>query len=133
MADFFDEMRDFTEETNSKFKQFWENEVKRGLKKPAVNLEENDKNFIAYFEMPGFEKDEIQVNITELRVELKGEKKKQENKNLIKRELYYSSVYRSINLPEKILPEKSKAKYCNGILEINMPKADTKKKNLTVD
>ena len=97
-----------------------------------ADLEETDNELIARFELPGVDKKDIQLNITENKIEVKAEKKQEEKiekKGIYKEERSYTGFYRSFALPGEVVPEKSKAKYKDGILEVAMPKAEKTKKS----
>ncbi len=68
---------------------------------------------------------------TEDRLELSAETKheeKKEEKGYVYRERRSGSYYRAISLPSPVDPDKSKASYKNGVLEIKMQKTGVKKK-----
>jgi len=141
-GDIFDEIRRLQKEINRSFMDFWGSESFRALpdlserkdiiRTPLTDLEETDKEVIAKFEIPGVDKKDIQLNVTENLIELKVEKKheaKVEKKGFYREERSYKGFYRSINLPCEVIPEKAKAKYKDGILEVTIPKSETKKKS----
>ncbi|MCK4313474.1 Hsp20/alpha crystallin family protein, partial [Candidatus Bathyarchaeota archaeon] len=71
-----------------------------------------------YLELPGEEKDDIQLNVTEGKVEVKAKK-----------------FYKTIDIPTRnINIENISSKYKNGVLEITIPKKspekDTRKINI---
>lgn len=137
----FEEMRRLQNQLNRSLGDFWESEEYRALpdksgkhaltmRSPLTDLEETDREVIAKFELPGVDKKDIQLNITENKIEVKVEKKKEseEKKKCYYRvERRYAGFYRAIPLPEGVHPEKAKAKYEDGILKVTMPKAETKK------
>ena len=86
---------------------------------------------IATAEMPGLEKQDIKINVSEDRLEISAEtqrEEKKEEKGYIYRERRSGSYYRAITLPSPVDSDKSKASYKNGVLEIKMPKTEIKKK-----
>lgn len=100
------------------------------FRQPLFDLKETDNELIASIEMPGVDKKDIQLQITENKLEVKAEKKQEakvEKKGYLKEERSYKGFYRSITLPVKVIPEQSKATYKDGILEVVMPKAEKKK------
>ena len=102
------------------------------MRSPLTVLEETDKEVIAKFEHLMVDKKDIQLNITEEKIEVKVEKKyedKIEKKGYYKEERSYGGFYRALVLASKIIPEKAKAKYKDGVLEVTMPKTESKKKN----
>ncbi|MEM4330654.1 MAG: Hsp20/alpha crystallin family protein [Candidatus Pacearchaeota archaeon] len=137
----FDRIRRLQEEINSCFRSFFgrgdflekENSM---LRKPLVDIEEKEKEVVLYFEIPGVDKKDIKLNVTEEKVELKVEKKKEEkteSKGYYKEERSYQGFYRVVSLPTKVIPEKAKAKYKEGILEVRVPKADQKRKEVEIE
>jgi len=142
--DMFEEVRRLQRELDRGFRDFWSSRSFKSLpdytgkkealalRSPLTDLEETDKEVIAKFEMPGVDKKDIQLNITEDKIEVKVEKKQEakvEKKGFYKEERSYRGFYRAIALPSNVIPEKAKAKYKDGILEVIIPKAETKKKN----
>jgi HSP20 family protein len=83
-------------------------------------------------EVPGIDKDNIQLNATEDAIEISGEQSEEESNedkghNYIYNERSYKSFYRSIPIPEEILPSKITAKMNNGILQTEIPKKDPRR------
>ncbi len=100
-------------------------------REPFIDVIETDKEVIATAEMPGLEKQDIKINVTEDRLEISAETKheeKKEEKGYVYRERRSGAYYRAISLPSPVDPDKSKASYKNGVLEIKMPKTEVKKK-----
>ena len=100
---------------------------------PAVNIMENDKNFMIEVAAPGFKKKDFHINVEDKILMIKGEKseeKKEKEENYTKREFSYSSFQRSFTLPEFVLADKIEGKYEDGILKITLPKMEeSRKKN----
>ena len=100
---------------------------KNEFRQPLTDLRETNNDFVATIEIPGVDKKDIQLNISENSLEIKVEKKSEmkiaENNGFIRSERFFSNFYRSMNLPSEIIPEKARANYKNGILEIILPKA----------
>jgi len=85
------------------------------IREPLTDVFEEDKTVKIYIELPGEEKDDIQLNITEGKVEIKTKK-----------------FYKMIDVPTKNIEiEKASSKYKNGVLEVTIPKKEEarKKKN----
>jgi HSP20 family protein len=103
---------------------------------PAVDLYEEKDHIVVKAELPGMEKDNIEVNLSDNRLTIKGEKKQEEE---VKKEGYYrsersyGSFVRTLELPRKVQTDKVKAAFKSGILEIRLPKTEeAKKKETTV-
>ncbi len=152
MSDIYDEFRRLEEIMNNIFGELWGMPVNRSLllpgeklalpagsgaieryRKPFIDVAETDKEVIATVEMPGLNKEDIKISLTEERLtvsaETKYEEEKQE-KGYVYKERRGGCYYRSVSLPSSIDPNTSKATYNNGVLQINMPKTEIKKKTV---
>ncbi len=97
---------------------------------PSIDMYETDKDIVIKAELPGVEKDNIELvvkdNFVHIRAERKEEKEnKTEKYHRIER--FYGSMERVIPLPVDVKAEETKAEYKNGILEIRIPKEKTSK------
>jgi HSP20 family protein len=104
----------------SLFKSDWE---------PTIDVEEDDKSIHVKAEIPGIEEKDLDVKIEDNVLTLSGEKKeerKEEKKNYIFSERKFGSFSRSISLPEGIKTDKINATFKKGILNIDIPKDETK-------
>jgi len=146
MLEEFDEFRIFEENMNRMFEKIWGIPVNRSLllpgertttgsiekyRKPFIDLVETDKEVIATVEMPGLDKGDIKINLTEDKLEISAETKHEEDKKekgYIYKERRTGSYFRKVSLPSSIDSDNSKASYNNGILQITMPKTEIKKK-----
>lgn len=151
--DIFDEFRKLEENMERMFEEMWGTRKRRPLallpgersieryepgetlfpdvRRPFVDIVETDKEIVATAEMPGLEKEDIKINITEDILEISAEKKHEEErkeKNYIYRERRSGSFYRSMGLSATVDPNNAKATYNNGVLEIKAPKTEIKKK-----
>ena len=135
MEDVFNGMRRFQQEVGKMFSNavsdFKIKEFEgQTFREPLADLKETDSELITYLEIPGVDKQDINLNITENSVEVKVEKKQEEKvekKGYFKASKQYSGFYKYVTLPCKILVDEVKASYKDGILEIVMPKAEKKK------
>jgi HSP20 family protein len=145
MVETWSDFRKFEDMMNRMFEEFWGRPTSRRLltsgesgevvpaesREPFIDVIESDTEIIAKVEMPGLEKQDININVTEDRLEISAETKheeKKEEKGYIYRERRSGSYYRAISLPSPVDPDKSKATYKNGVLEVKMPKTEVKKK-----
>ncbi|MFQ6009986.1 MAG: Hsp20/alpha crystallin family protein [Candidatus Aenigmatarchaeota archaeon] len=100
-----------------------------------VDMSETGKELIVRADLPGFEKDEIKLKVTENTIEITAEKKrerKEKGKHFFRQERIYGSARRAMMLPVKINTDKVKASFKKGVLEVIMPKAEVKKKGREV-
>lgn len=92
---------------------------------PVADIYETDKTVVAQFELPGVDKKDIQLNMTEDAIEVKVEKKaeaEEKRKGFYRYESRSSQFYRRLPLPEGADSSKADASYKNGILKVEMPK-----------
>jgi len=97
---------------------------------PAVNIQEDNKQFTLEMAVPGMKKDDFKINLDNqvLTVSKEQKEEKEEKKdNYTRREFVYSSFSRSFRLPKSILAEKIKADYKDGILMVTLPKDEKAK------
>lgn len=131
-----DYMQDFREEMNNMLKDVFhdfglvetepEKEMKPSLWKPAVELTEHEGNYILKAEIPGVNKEDIDIEIGEHNIGIKAEiKEKHEEKgeNIYRSEFRYGKFVRYIPLPSEIDNTQAKAEYIDGILTITVPKS----------
>jgi HSP20 family protein len=113
---------------------FWEERwwPAKSFREPAVDLYEKGDEIVAKAELPGLTKDDIEVNIADHTLTIKGEKKQEEEieeKDYYRSERSYGAFIRSLALPVDINPEKVNATFKNGVLEVHLPKSEEAKKN----
>ena len=98
---------------------------------PAVDLENREKDFLLKAEMPGFKKEDIEINVQDDGVEITGTTGWKYNKKeqaYICKERACESFYRYVDLPEKIKIDEVNANLSDGVLEITLPKKEPKQK-----
>ncbi|AET67697.1 molecular chaperone (small heat shock protein) [Desulfosporosinus orientis DSM 765] len=89
-----------------------------------VDIKESEEAFVIEAELPGIQKDEMNIQIDEDKLTISVQKKEQkdeERDNYIRRERSYSAMTRSFAIANVEI-EKANAKFENGILVINLPK-----------
>ncbi len=100
---------------------------------PVCNITETEKNVLATFEVPGAEKGDIDVNVTEDSIEVKADRKvekesRKDEKGYFSYMASASKFYRRMPLPAKVDPDKSLAVCKDGVLKVTMPKVAPKPK-----
>lgn len=94
---------------------------------PKMDISENEKNFVVEVEVPGMDKENIQINMENNVLTISGERKfeeKQEDKQYHRVETHYGTFTRSLTLPENADPENINAVYQNGILTVTIDKSE---------
>ncbi|MCS7250584.1 MAG: Hsp20/alpha crystallin family protein [candidate division WOR-3 bacterium] len=98
---------------------------------PLIDMYEKGNDIIVEAEIPGLEKEDLSVTVSENSLTIKGEIKKEKEvkeKDYYLCERSYGSFSRTIELPTEVDSEKAKASYKNGILKITLPKKQPEKK-----
>ena len=93
----------------------------------TVDVFEDSENIIIQSTIAGVGEEDIEVNITNESVTIRGKrerKEKVEEKDYFYQELFWGEFSRSIILPQEVDPDNSAAAIKNGILTIKMPKMD---------
>ena len=103
-----------------------ESEPSRRSWAPAVDIYETPHELVFDTELPGFERDQIDINIEEGNMSITAERKAQasEQSNYQRRERLYGKFYRSFRLPPFADAEKITASLKDGVLTIRVPKQE---------
>ncbi|MCK9275174.1 MAG: Hsp20/alpha crystallin family protein [Syntrophales bacterium] len=97
---------------------------------PSIDVSETDGKIQVKAELSGLEPKDIDVDVTDNILTIKGEKKKEEEQKGEKymcRERYFGTFQRSFRLPSGTESDKVEAEFKNGILTINIPKSEESK------
>jgi HSP20 family protein len=97
---------------------------------PAVDMYEGDEAFTLKAELPGFSKDDVQVEIKDNRLTLKGERKREtdvKEAQYHRVERVYGAFQRSFKLPAVVDADKAEAIFKDGVLKLTLPKAEKAK------
>jgi HSP20 family protein len=103
---------------------------------PVVDIYENEENIVIKAELPGVAKKDMAIDVKGRVLTLKGERSTDnevKEDNYYRQERYYGKFERCFTLPVEIDPEKIKADYKDGVLKIDIPKAEeSKPKQVTI-
>jgi HSP20 family protein len=92
---------------------------------PSMDLAETDKEIELTAELPGLEEKDVQLNVVDNHLTIRGEKKnqreeKEKDYHLVERN--YGSFVRTVELPPGVDPESIKAVMSKGVLKVTVPK-----------
>lgn len=106
-------------------------------KSPSVDVIERDDEVIVKAELPGVDKKDIDVSVTNNTVTIKGKtshEEKEEKGDFYRCEISRGSYSRTLSLPAEVQEDKAKAKIKDGILELTLPKrSKSKRQKVKVD
>ena len=128
-----DPFRDLREWNNA-FDRFFGNRFSRVVDEdthvtrwsPTVDVSETPTEVAFSVELPGFEKDEIDISLEKNVLSISGERKfeKEENRDFHRVERWYGSFFRSFRLPATVDSSKIDANLKDGLLTIHLPKVE---------
>jgi HSP20 family protein len=105
---------------------------------PPVDIfQTGDHELVLKAELPDIEKDNIDINIENFVLTIKGEKKastdvKDEQYHHVERR--YGTFSRSFSLPQTVDPNRVSAEYKNGVLTVKIPlREEAKPRSIKVD
>jgi HSP20 family protein len=97
---------------------------------PSVNITERAEDYKLDLLAPGFNREELKLNVENDVLTISAEHKSEatkENERYTRREFTRSSFSRSFRLPEGTQHDAIKAEYTNGVLNVTIPKVAPKK------
>jgi len=97
---------------------------------PALDVVEDDKQVVVTAELPGVQKDDMEITVHNGVLTLRGEKKEEktsEEGGYHRMERRYGKFEKSVRLPDYVDEDKIKATYRDGVLTLTMPKSEAAK------
>jgi len=97
-----------------------------------VDVSENDKELVVTADVPGMDEKDIEVELSDGLLSIKGERKEERDE---KKDAYhltersYGVFQRTIPLPGELLEDQAKAKFKKGVLTVSIPKSPDAKRN----
>jgi HSP20 family protein len=96
---------------------------------PALDLHQNSENIVAVVELPGLQKEDIEISLHDGALIISGERKDestQEN-GATRTERSTGKFRRTVTLPTRVDAKQVSATYKDGILTVTLPKAEEAK------
>ena len=109
---------------------FGEGEPLRSRFAPSLDISEDDQRYVVTVELPGTKREDIIVELKDQVLTIRGEKRneREENKEHSRWiERSYGSFSRSFTLPGNAAADRVKAEFNNGVLTVEVPKAEEAK------
>ncbi|MBT3395032.1 Hsp20/alpha crystallin family protein [archaeon] len=123
------DMKEFRKEMNDIFKIYWKEgmTLPKGIKirEPLIDIIDKKKDLIVIFELPGIDKNDLNLIIDPDRVEIKAKKKVEKvgrNENYFRKERSYGGFYKVFSLPVYVNPDKTKVDFNKGVLTLKLSK-----------
>ena len=92
---------------------------------PSVDIYNEDNHIVLKAELPGVDKDNINIDVKDRVLTLKGERSSDnevKEDNYYRRERSFGKFERRFSLPENVNADDIKADYKDGILRVEIPK-----------
>ena len=104
---------------------------------PAIDIIETADSIVMRAELPGVNRENIDIQVRDNTLTLKGERtfeRDVKDENYLRIERSYGAFQRAFNLPTVIQQDKIKAVFRDGVLEMTIPKAEeAKPKQVKID
>ena len=97
---------------------------------PALDAFEDKDKYTACIEVPGLKKDDLNVTVHDGVLTISGERKTEKDVKectVHRTERYYGKFSRSVSLPSAVRADKVSAAYKDGVLTVEVPKAEEAK------
>lgn len=94
---------------------------------PQIELFERDNQLVIRADLPGLNKDDVQIELRDDSVVIQGERqeeRKEEREGFYSTERTYGRFYREIPLPEGADTDEATATFRDGVLEITIPRGE---------
>ena len=107
----------------------------RGDWAPAVEVRERNGNLEVTAELPGLKKEDVKLECTDEGLVIEGEKRQEREEKehgFHRSERSYGYFYRLIPLPTGAEPDKAKAEFKDGLLQVKIPVADNKRQHRSI-
>jgi HSP20 family protein len=147
---FFREMGTLHQEMESLFHDFWKGSAQhfttnppwhsqlmplaQGNVMPRVDETEDDRAFHVQVELPGMDKDDVDITLANGMLTIRGEKKREEEekgKDFFRKERSFGAFRRSLPIPLDVEESGIKASFKKGVLYIELPKTEEAKNKIT--
>ena len=108
------------------------NDISKSIEDYTLDIEtevnETEDSFIVSIELPNIKKEDIDINITPSKINLKAkfdhEVEIQQGTQIVRKEMRSGSLNKDIILPKEIIPEKTETEFNNDLLIFKLLKAD---------
>ncbi|PEN14391.1 heat-shock protein [Longibacter salinarum] len=94
---------------------------------PRTDMVESEEGYHLQLDVPGMSKDDLNINIQNNTLTISGERSMQrtsEGEERVRVERAFGTFHRTFALPRSVDAENIQAKYEDGVLTVNVPKAE---------
>jgi HSP20 family protein len=97
---------------------------------PAMDLVETDDHLVLKADLPGLDKDDVNIEVKDGTLTVSGERKTEHEERtdgFYRVERAFGTFSRSMSLPQRIDAERISASFDRGVLEVRIPKPEERK------
>jgi HSP20 family protein len=121
----------FSREVDRLFDSFF-GQSERGARRwvPPMDLVEADDHFLLKADLPGLSDGDVAIEVQDGTLRISGERKEeheQRERGWYRIERSFGSFARSLSLPDGVDPDRIKAEFHDGVLEVRIPKPEERK------
>jgi HSP20 family protein len=101
---------------------------------PRVDETEDDKAFHIRVELPGMDQDDVDINLANGMLTIRGEKKREDEekgKDFYRKERSFGAFRRTLPIPAEVDEKAIDATFKKGVLSIELPKTEAARKKVT--
>jgi len=136
------EMESLHREVDRLFQDFWRGSGRGSLLPeswgladvtPRIDETEDEKAYHVKVELPGMDKDDVEITLSEGVLTIRGEKKQAEEekgKDFYRQERSFGAFRRSVAVPGAVEEGKIQASFKNGVLSVALPKSKEAQKKV---
>ena len=100
-----------------------------GMHDVSVDVRETDGEVVVTADLPGYEKEDIEVGVKGHRLTVEAERQQEsteggQDERYVRQERTHQRVSRSVSLPADVDEDSTSATYRNGVLTVTLPKLD---------
>lgn len=106
----------------------------------SVDVAEDDDEVTVTADLPGFEKDDIDISVRDGRLTIRAEREEEteeegeeEAETYHRRERIHREVSRTLRIPADVDEEDASASYQDGVLTVALPKSETREEGHSID
>lgn len=100
---------------------------------PRMDMSETDEEIVVTAELPGVDRDAIDISVSDNTVTIRGDKTEEEEektRDYYRLERSYGSFHRVFSLPCEVESDRAKASFKRGILTLQLPKSAEARKRV---
>lgn len=113
----------FDERLTNRLSEFFEEKGARGTW--DMGWEDQEKEYQFRAELPGFEPDDIDVNVSGNLLTVRAERKAEGKKEDGSQSYQYGAFRETLTIPQGVKADEIDAQYRNGVLQIRLPKDES--------